>query len=110
MFYNSLDLKNFTDNKKFWKNVHPLFSDKIKSQNKITLVENDRIIADDNELAQTFNSFLEDAVKKLKIDPCFEDKESTDGMNDPVEIAIRKFNSHPSILKIEGVMRDKLDK
>ena len=108
LYYNSMNLKNFTDNKRFWKNVNPLFSDKIKSQSKITLVENDKIIADDNELAQTFNIFFENAVKNLNIDSSFEQKESTDGINDPVEIAIYKFRSHPSILKIKEVMGDKV--
>ncbi len=53
-FYNSIDLRNFMDNKKFWKNVNPLFSDKSKSQNKITLVDNDKIVTEDKELAHTF--------------------------------------------------------
>ena len=76
-FYNNLDLKNFMDNKTFWKNVHPLFSEKTKSQNKITLVENNEIITDDKELAQTFNDFFESAVKNLKIDQKFEPNEYT---------------------------------
>ena len=30
-FYNNIDLKKFTDNKTFWKNVNPLFSEEKKS-------------------------------------------------------------------------------
>ena len=43
-FYKNIDIRNFIDNKKFWKNVNPLFSDKGTTQQKITLVENDKII------------------------------------------------------------------
>ena len=35
----SLDVKDIKDNKKFWKTVKPLFSDKSKSRRTITLVE-----------------------------------------------------------------------
>ena len=59
LFYNGIDLKNLIDNRKFWKNVNPLFSSNNKTQNKITLVENDKIITENGELAQTFNDFFQ---------------------------------------------------
>ena len=45
-FYNNIDLNNFIDNKKFGKDVHPLFSNKPTNQNKITLVDNNKIITE----------------------------------------------------------------
>ena len=42
-YYGSLDVKDITDNKEFWKTVKPLFSDKSKSRRTITLVENVKI-------------------------------------------------------------------
>ena len=42
-YYVSLDVKDITDNKEFWKTVKPLFSDKSKSRRTITLVENVKI-------------------------------------------------------------------
>ncbi len=87
-FYNNIDLKLFTDNKKFWKNVNSLFSDKSKAQNKITLVEDDKIITDESELAQTFNDFFKNAVKNLNIDQNTENEEATDHLTDPVDIAL----------------------
>ena len=38
--YESLDMTNVTDNRKFWKTVKPLFSDKAKGSSNITLIEN----------------------------------------------------------------------
>ena len=37
--YVNLNEKDLTDNKQFWQTVKPLLSDKIKSSEKITLVE-----------------------------------------------------------------------
>ena len=42
-YYNSLNEKDVSDNKTFWKTVKPFFSDKIVSKEKILLVENDEI-------------------------------------------------------------------
>ena len=41
-YYGNLDVKAITDNKKFWKTVKPLFSDKSKSKRTITLAEDVR--------------------------------------------------------------------
>ena len=37
-YYGNLNEKDVIDNKKFWKTVKPLFSDKLKFSEKITLV------------------------------------------------------------------------
>ena len=45
-YFNNIDVKNVTDNKKFWKTVGPKFSNKCKSANTIILVENEKILQD----------------------------------------------------------------
>ena len=57
-YYENLDLKDITDSKKFWAKVKPLFSNKIKSTEYITLEENGKIISNDKELARIFNEFF----------------------------------------------------
>ena len=42
--YCSLDVKNITDNKTFWKTVKPFLSDKVTSTQKITLIDNDKVV------------------------------------------------------------------
>ena len=42
-YFESLDVKFVKGNKKFWKKISPLFSNKIKSKEKIALVENNEI-------------------------------------------------------------------
>ena len=56
--YYNLDNTSITDNKKFWKTIKPVFSDKRIGQQKIVLVENDDIISNDDKLANTFNTFF----------------------------------------------------
>ena len=38
-YYANLDIRNITDNKKFWKTVKPLFSEKAQNFQKITIVK-----------------------------------------------------------------------
>ena len=66
-YFGNLDLKNFTDNKKFWNIVKPLFSKSNGGSRKITLVENEEVITDDKEVAETFNTFFDKAVTSLDI-------------------------------------------
>ena len=62
-YFESLDVKFVKGNKKFWKIISPLFSNKIKSKEKITLAENDEIISSDMEVAKTFQNFFSSIVK-----------------------------------------------
>ena len=52
-YYNSLNIKEVTDNKKFWKTVKPFFTDKSKGGDNIILVENENIISEDNDVSET---------------------------------------------------------
>ena len=61
-FYSQLDIKNIADNKLFWKTMKPFLSEKCTYASKISLVHNDNVIFDDQELADTFNNFFEHAV------------------------------------------------
>ena len=98
-YFSNLDLNNYTDNKKFWQTVKPLFSNSSIGTQKITLVENEEIIADDQKVAATFNNFFVKAVSTLEL------KENNAILNDNhlldrVEKALHKFKDHPSILEI----------
>ena len=66
-FFTNLHINNFTDNKKFWKTVKPLFTNCDGGSQKITLLKNDKIISNDKEVAETFNEFFENSVKSLNI-------------------------------------------
>ena len=58
-YYNNLDLRIFDDNKRFWRCVKPLFSDKHKAFDRnIVIVENDQIYSDNKEVAEKLNNFF----------------------------------------------------
>ena len=40
-YYGNRDLNDISDDRKFWKTVKPLFSDKIQTPGNITLLEDD---------------------------------------------------------------------
>ena len=100
-YFANLDLKQYTDNKKFWNSVKPMFSSSCIGSNKITLVENGELITDDKQIAETFSGFFVDAVSSLQIE---ENKALLDDVGtetDPVKRAVKKFRHHPSILNIK---------
>ena len=66
-YYQNLDEKNVIDNKKFWKTVKPLLSDKSVSREKINLTENEKMLTSESETAETLNNFFSNLVKKLSI-------------------------------------------
>ena len=101
-YYGNSNEKDVIDNKKFWKTVKPLFSDKAKSSEKITLVHEDKIITTDDENAKILNSFFSNVVKHLKI-PEFKDIDlSAECISHPALKAIMKFRNHPSVSAIRN--------
>ena len=64
-FYKNLDEKQVSDNKVFWKNVKPFFSDKGVNSSKITLVEKNSIIVDENKIANIMNKYFIILLKLL---------------------------------------------
>ena len=66
-YFETLDIKFVTDNELFWKTVAPLFSDKSKESNKITLSENEKLIMNDQKCNEVFNNYFNGIVKELNI-------------------------------------------
>ena len=102
-YYKTLDIKYLVDNRKFWKTVKPLFSDKIQAPSGIALLENEVLVTDDKEVAEIFNEYFVDISDSLGIIQPKDALQDIDGISDPVEIAIQKYNSHPSVKLISSV-------
>ena len=99
-FYSKLDIKNFTDNKQFWKTMKPFLSDKCNNASKISLVHKNNVISEDQELANTFNDFFEHAVDNLGIKEYASDENMNLISDDPIDNVILKYKNHPSIIMI----------
>ena len=99
-FYENLNPCLIADNKTFWKQVKPFFSDKTPRNRQITLLEGDQIISDSSKCAEIMNNFFSDAVDVLDIDRNVHVDNVTNIIN-TVHRAIAMFQNHPSILKIK---------
>ena len=66
-YFAKLNVKDVADNKLFWKNVKPYFSDKGSNSTKITLVEKDITITDEKQIANTMNEHFFSITKKLSL-------------------------------------------
>ena len=105
-YYTNLDLSIFKDNKTFWKNIRPLFSDKQKVRERnIILIEDETVISENSAVAEKLNNYFIDVIENLEIEHYNEimDNEhigSNNGRKE-IETIITKYKNHPSILKIK---------
>ena len=101
-FYNNLNAKYINENKLFWKTVKP-FTDKTLKDERITLVENNKVVSDESELVEIFSKYFGNIVQNLGVDGLT----NTSSDNDTVTIrqAIEKYQNHTSI----KVIRENID-
>ena len=97
MFFDSLNPSVVSDNRKFWKTVKPLYSNKVNYGNRIKLVENKAIIDDETKVAEELKIFFKIAVASLDIHGNQHTVENVENISDPVDKAKKKFQFHPSI-------------
>ena len=83
--------------------MKPIFSDKKSYNININLIENNKIVTDENKIAECFKTNFANSVKKLNIDMDPIILSTSDNM-DNVTNYIHKFKIHPSILKIKHVV------
>ena len=101
-YYKTLNIKYLADNRNFWKTVKPLFSDKIQAPSKIALLENEVLVTDDKEVAEIFNEYFVNKADSLGIIQPKDALQDIDGISDPVDIAIQKYSSRPSVKLISS--------
>ena len=77
--------------------MKPLFTDNHKNNRKITLIDGEKIISNDTEVAEIMNYFFSNAVSKFDIK----------GYKIGVSNIGTKFAEHPSILKIKQMIHTK---
>ena len=105
-YFLNLEPTLITDNKKFWKSVKPLFSDKITVKEIINLTENGQILSLDTDIADTFNDYFSNVVQNLNI-PRENSMLNTDLGINPVLAVVEKYKHHQSIIPINKKMREK---
>ena len=96
-------MSEINDNKKFWKNVRPIFGNKSKGNKNIALEEVNKVITNDGKLAQTFDEYFVNIVPSLGITSFHEDNDNVN--NDNIDNIITKLESHPSVVAIKDEMK-----
>ena len=62
-----MNIKQVSYNNLFWKSIKPFFSDKASNSSKITLVEENNIISDEEEIANIMNNYFINVTKTLNL-------------------------------------------
>ena len=79
--YQNISLSEITDSKKCWKTLNPLFGNKVKTNQKINLIEINFLETLDEEIAKTFKEYFDEIVSKLNIIyECYIRKQETSGI------------------------------
>ena len=106
-YFKQLNNKVISDNKKFWQAISPLFSERAFRKETIILKDSNRTITNNHELAETFNTFFSNITQNLKLDSNLVEITENLNISDPVIKAIKKYEKHPSIIKIKEKMKNK---
>ena len=80
-------------NKTFWKNVRSYFNDKDNKSSKITLVENNIVIADEKRVAELMNKYFINLNLKAPIIHTTDD----------IQSLTENYDNHISVRKIKKV-------
>ena len=95
--------------------MKPLFSNTNAISEKVTLIEDEKILSKDAEVAECLNTYFTNITDSLDIAPAFR------GVHEAAEdttieklttMAIQKYNTHPSIIAIKqkyGTSGDKFE-
>ena len=91
----NLNLKDLSDNRRFWKTIKPCFSNKGLNSKKLLLKEKGNLVSDKKELANIMNNFFINITKNQEM------KKDGKGKLNNLKYILKAFESHPSIEKIK---------
>ena len=77
-----------------------MFSDKTKTASNFILYDKDKIINNEKEVAELYNSYFSNIVQSLDIIEVENSVINSNHILDPIYRAINKYSEHPSIIAI----------
>ena len=104
-YFQKLNIKDLSDNRKFWKTIKPFFSNKGLNSNKLMLKENNRLITEEKELATVMNTFFVNITefRSKKDDDSSLDLISSENISDILE----NHKHHPTVQEISQTFMNK---
>ena len=103
-YYENLELGRVNDSKKFWNAVKPVFGNNVTTRSNVTLIENQKVVTSEIELAKIFNKYFVDIVPRLGIKPVVSSPRN-DLETGNLSAIIKKYKNHSSIIAIERYMK-----
>ena len=104
-FFNNLNINCITNVKSFWKTVKPSFTEKLKSNQNITIMLDGHIVTEKQNLVDTFNKYFSNIIAELGITNDFSYLCDANHIADPVYKAIHRYSNHPSIILINDKLQ-----
>ena len=102
-YYKSISPKSVDNDRKFWKMVKPMFSNTNLMSDKIILIEDEKIITDDTEIVETFNTYILNSTDSLGLGGPIDNYENyTNNIDIMVANAVEKYKNHPSMKAIKA--------
>ena len=83
------------ENETFWKTIKSYFTDKGINHDKITLVDNEETVSDNEEISETLNNFFSDVVTNLNLPQYDDPTVNVEDIEDPVARPVEKYKNHP---------------
>ena len=90
-YYKHLDTHDLTDNKKFWKAIKPIFTDKIQTSQTINLLEKGKIISDDMKIAEVFNEYFANITDELELTENTANLSFSENIEESIDKAVQKY-------------------
>ena len=94
-YFKSISIKSIDNDRKFWKMVKPTFSNVNPMSDKIILIEDEKVIADDTEIAESFNTYFLNITDSLGLSAPADS--FTKDLDKMVTNAVEKYKNHPGI-------------
>ena len=98
-YIQNLNIRDLSDNRKFWKTIKPFFSNKELNSNKFLLKEKGNLVSNEKPLATIMNSFFINITEGLEL------KEDNESNANTLENVPDAFYSHPSIERIRRTIK-----
>ena len=99
-FYSNLDTKFIFDNITFWKTVKPFLSEKVIKHSKINLVEEDKTISRDDQIAKNLIEYFISILILSMQNNGYKCQHSSE--QDPILKVLDKYKDHPCITLIKA--------
>ena len=102
-YFNKIANENVVTNRNFWKIIKPFLTNKGHLENaEIMLIQDKKIISNENELVKVFNKHYINIIEKSggQKPTNIAKRHSIDNDRQTVELICNSYRNHPSILKI----------